>query len=292
MNKRISPQLKNEILKIKARKDIFDTSRIIRDKGLNTVCSSSRCPNLNLCFSNRTATFLLLGAKCTRNCPFCNIESYEEGHGFFNDENEPAKIASAVRELDLKHAVITMVTRDDLEDGGARIVSETVRAIKKETNCKTIEVLTSDFNGSEKSVLTVADSGVDIFGHNMETVRRLYPSVRPGADYLRSIDLLKNLKEERPDIATKSGFMVGLGETDGEVLKTIDDISEAGIDFITIGQYLMPSLKNLEVKRYVSLEKFIEFKKYAKDKGIRHVFSAPLVRSSFGAEKFFKRASI
>ena len=310
MNQRLPDYLKKEILKIKSRKDIFETSKIIKEKELNTVCSSSRCPNLHLCFSNKTATFLLLGDKCTRKCPFCNIEHMDTS--FKNDKNsetamsvksampvtayasvdidEPQKVAYAVKTLGLKHAVITMVTRDDIDDGGADILVKTVREIRKTTGCKIVEVLTSDFNGNKKSALDVAESGIDIFGHNIETVERLYADVRPSSSYTRSLNLLKSVKEEKPDIVTKSGIMVGLGEDDGEVFQTIDDMIDNGIEFITIGQYLRPSLENIPVQRYVPLNKFIEYKNYANTKGVKQVFAAPLVRSSFGAEKFFKHS--
>ena len=294
MNARLPGYLKNEILKIKSRKDIFETSRIIKEKELNTVCSSSRCPNLNLCFSNKTATFLLLGDKCTRKCPFCNIDYIDySGYSTENyavDISEPQKVAYAVKSLGLKHAVITMVTRDDLEDGGADILVKTVRKIRETTDCQTIEVLTSDFNGNEKSAMEVAISGVDIFGHNIETIERLYSAIRPSSSYERSLKLLKTIKEKATDIIIKSGIMVGLGEDDDEVFKTIDDLINSGVEFITIGQYLRPSLKNIPVQRYVPLKKFIEYKNYANKKGVKQVFSAPLVRSSFGAEKFFKHS--
>lgn len=302
MNERLPGYLKNEILKIKSRKDIFETSKIIKEKKLNTVCSSSRCPNLNLCFSNKTATFLLLGDKCTRKCPFCNIDylSFQEDAGSDTqaetcgsltvDIAEPQKVAYAVKSLGLKHAVITMVTRDDIEDGGADILVKTVAEIRETTDCRIVEVLTSDFNGNEKSVMKVAESGIDIFGHNIETVERLYAEIRPLSSYGRSLSLLKTIKEKAPDILIKSGIMVGLGEDDGEVFKAIDDMINNGVEFITIGQYLRPSLDNIPVQRYVPLKKFIEYKDYANKKGVRQVFSAPLVRSSFGAEKFFKHS--
>jgi lipoic acid synthetase len=311
MNERLPDFLKKEILKIKSRKDIFETSKIIREKELNTVCSSSRCPNLHLCFSNKTATFLLLGDKCTRKCPFCNIEHLDAD--FKNDksnetsassksaaplrtyaevdEDEPQKVAHAVKTLGLRHAVITMVTRDDIDDGGADILVKTVKEIRKTTDCKVVEVLTSDFNGNMQSALYVAESGIDIFGHNIETVERLYADVRPSTSYKRSLNLLKTVKEQKPDIITKSGIMVGLGEDDGEVFQTIDDMIDNGVEFITIGQYLRPSLENIPVHRYVPLNKFIEYKNYANRKGVKQVFAAPLVRSSFGAEKFFKHSS-
>ncbi|MCL4321363.1 MAG: lipoyl synthase [Deltaproteobacteria bacterium] len=288
MNKRLPGYLKNEILKIKTKKDISEISKVIKEKELNTVCSSSRCPNLNLCYSNKTATFLLLGDKCTRKCPFCNIGYTAENP--FIDHLEPQKVAYAVKLLDLRHAVITMVTRDDLKDGGADIIIKTVKAIRMNTNCPTVEVLTSDFNGNEQAVMDVADSGINIFGHNIETVERLYKTIRPSSSYRRSLNILKTVKEERPHIITKSGIMVGLGEQDGEVFGTINDLADSGIDFITIGQYLRPSLQNIPVQRFVPLKKFIEYRDYAKKAGIKNVFSAPLVRSSFGAEKFFKHS--
>jgi lipoic acid synthetase len=288
VNKRLPGYLKNEILKIKTKKDISEISKVIKEKELNTVCSSSRCPNLNLCYSNKTATFLLLGDKCTRKCPFCNIGYTAENP--FIDHLEPQKVAYAVKLLDLRHAVITMVTRDDLKDGGADIIIKTVKAIRMNTNCPTVEVLTSDFNGNEQAVMDVADSGINIFGHNIETVERLYKTIRPSSSYRRSLNILKTVKEERPHIITKSGIMVGLGEQDGEVFGTINDLADSGIDFITIGQYLRPSLQNIPVQRFVPLKKFIEYRDYAKKAGIKNVFSAPLVRSSFGAEKFFKHS--
>ncbi len=290
MDNRLPDYLRNEILRIKTKKDISKISRIIKEKNLNTVCSSSRCPNLSLCFSNKTATFLLLGDKCTRKCPFCNI-GHIEGYSSL-DLSEPQRIAYAVKSFGLRHAVITMVTRDDLDDGGADIIVKTVNAIKKDCNCSTVEVLTSDFNGNERAIMDVADSGISIFGHNIETVRRLYGKIRPSSSYGRSLDILKNIKKKRPDIITKSGIMVGLGESDDEVLKTINDLAVSGVDFLTIGQYLRPSLQNIPVQRFVPLKKFIEYKNYAKQAGIENVFSAPLVRSSFGAEKLFKHASV
>lgn len=289
MDKRLPDYLRNEILRIKTKKDISKISKIIKEKKLNTVCSSSRCPNLSLCFSNKTATFLLLGDKCTRECPFCNI-GHIEGNSSV-DVSEPQRVAYAVKSFDLRHAVITMVTRDDLADGGADIIVKTVHAIKKDSDCSTVEVLVSDFNGNEKSVMDVADSGIDIFGHNIETVRSLYGEIRPSSSYTRSLNILKTIKKKRPNIATKSGIMVGLGESDDEVLKTIDDLAANGVDFLTVGQYLRPSLQNIPVQRFVSLKKFIEYKNYAKEAGIKNVFSAPLVRSSFGAEKFFRHSS-
>jgi lipoic acid synthetase len=290
-NKRLPGYLRKEILKIKTRKDIFETAKVIREKELNTVCSSSRCPNLNLCYSNKTATFLMLGDKCTRKCPFCNID-YQSYAGITStvDVFEPQKIAYAVKSLNLRHAVITMVTRDDLEDGGARVLVRAVKEIRGKTDCKIVEVLTSDFNGNEKSVTDVSCSGINIFGHNMETVERLYKTVRPLSSYRRSLHLLEKVKKERPDVALKSGIMIGLGEDDSEVFQTIDDLINIGVDFMTIGQYLRPSLKNISVHRFVDLERFIDYKDYAEKGGIKNVFSAPLVRSSFGAEKFFKHS--
>ena len=287
MNQRIPAHIRNEILKIKSRKDIYSTSKIIKEKGLNTVCSSSRCPNLNLCFSNKTATFLLLGDKCTRKCPFCNI-GYDEKPQI--DLSEPAKIAYAVKSLKLNHAVITMVTRDDLEDGGASIVAAAVKEIKSNTYCGIVEVLTSDFKGSKKSINAVLDAGVNIFGHNIETVERFYKTVRPESSYELSLNILSFVKKEYAHIQTKSGIMVGFGENQEDVFKTISDIALTNVDFITIGQYMRPSIENIEVKEYVSLKTFIEYGKYAKSRGIKNVFSAPLVRSSFGAEKFYNNS--
>ncbi len=288
MDQRFPEHIKNGILRIKTKKDVFETFRIIKEKGLHTVCSSSRCPNLNLCFSNKTATFLLLGDKCTRQCPFCNI-GFEEKPPV--DQLEPEKIAYAVKSLKLNHTVITMVTRDDLDDGGAALVAQTVRSIRQATNCRTIEVLTSDFKGNKDSITKVLDSGIDIFGHNLETVERLYSVIRPGSSYKMSLNILKEVKEIKPAIMTKSGIMVGFGERKKEVFQAIDDLANSSIDFITIGQYLRPSVSNTEVKEYLPLDTFLEYRKYAGRIGIKHIVSAPLVRSSFGAEKFYNKVN-
>jgi lipoic acid synthetase len=255
--------------------------------GLNTVCQGALCPNQGECFGTGTATFLILGRTCTRNCTFCAIPSEE--HPPAPDPGEAERIARATAELGLKHVVITSVTRDDLPDGGAAHFAETVRALKKNGTQGIVEVLIPDFQGSLEALETVVHSGPDIINHNLETVPRLYPEVRPQADYRRSLHLLQRVKEIDPGKISKSGLMLGLGEEHQEVLQVMGDLQEVSCDLLTLGQYLQPSDKHHPVVRYIPPEEFEELRRRGEELGFKGVFSAPLVRSSFHAAEIFKK---
>jgi len=253
----------------------------LRELSLNTVCESALCPNRGSCFSRGTATFMILGPICTRNCPFCAVP---KGRPEPVDGSEPARVAEAVKRLGLKHVVITSVNRDDLPDKGASQFAATVRAIRRVKPDATIELLIPDFCGSKEAIDLILEAKPTILNHNLETVRRLHPIIKPKSDYDRSLWLLKYVKNTTfKSMLTKSGLMVGLGETDEEVLETMREIRETGCDIITIGQYLKPPNSKLEVKRYVKPETFEKFKEAAEQMGFRFVASAPLVRSSFNA---------
>ncbi|HYB22107.1 MAG TPA: lipoyl synthase [Thermodesulfobacteriota bacterium] len=255
--------------------------------GLNTVCQGALCPNQGECFGRGTATFLLLGRTCTRNCTFCAIPS--EDHPPAPDPQEPDRVVLAAAELDLKHVVITSVTRDDLEDGGASHFAETVKALKKTRPRVTVEILIPDFQGSSTALETVVASAPDIINHNLETVSRLYPGVRPQAVYSRSIELLKRVKGINPGKITKSGLMLGLGEEREEVLEVMADLRTVGCDVLTLGQYLQPSGRHHPVARYVPPEEFEALRQEGEKMGFLAVFSAPLVRSSFHAAEVFEK---
>jgi len=255
--------------------------------GLNTVCQGALCPNQGECFGKGTATFLILGRTCTRNCTFCAIPSEERPPA--PDPGEPERIARATAELGLKHVVITSVTRDDLPDGGAAHFAETVSALKKNGARVIVEVLIPDFQGSLQALETVVHSGPDIINHNLETVPRLYPEVRPQADYRRSLHLLQMVKEIDPGKISKSGLMLGLGEERQEVLQVMADLREVSCDLLTLGQYLQPSGKHHPVVRYIPPEEFEELQRRGEDLGFKGVFSAPLVRSSFHAAEIFEK---
>lgn len=250
--------------------------------GLNTVCEEADCPNRMECFSRRTATFMILGRRCTRNCTFCNVEKNAPDPV---DILEPEHVAQAVAELGLRHAVVTSVTRDDLADGGAGHFAEVIRSIRKEDSTVTIEVLIPDFKGSLDALKTVITAGPDIINHNVETVPRLYPEVRPMAVYKRSLELLGRVKSINNNIYTKSGIMLGLGETEDEVLEVFGDLRKEGCDFLTIGQYLAPSKLHHPVVEYIHPESFEKYENMAQKAGFRHVASGPFVRSSYHAEQ-------
>lgn len=249
---------------------------------LNTVCTEADCPNLGECWHRHTATFMILGKYCTRNCRFCSVP---HGKPEIPDVNEPSHIADAVQALGLHHVVITQVTRDDLADGGASQFAACIRAIRNLSEDVTIEVLISDMKGDHTALDTVMEAGPDIIGHNLETVPSLYAAVRPQAIYSRSLDVLAHVKECSPKILTKTGIMVGLGETKEEVLQTMEDARANGCDIFTIGQYLRPGKSNIEMKEYVPPAEFEEYRKAALQKGFRYVASGPLVRSSYHAEE-------
>jgi lipoic acid synthetase len=255
--------------------------------GLNTVCQGALCPNQGECFGKGTATFLILGQTCTRHCTFCAIPSEENPPA--PDPGEPERIARAAAELGLKHVVITSVTRDDLPDGGAAHFAETVGALKKNGARVVVEVLIPDFQGSLRALETVVHSGPDIINHNLETVSRLYPEVRPQADYRRSLHLLQMVKEIDPGKISKSGLMLGLGEERQEMLQVMADLREVSCDLLTLGQYLQPSGKHHPVVRYIPPEEFEELQRRGEELGFKGVFSAPLVRSSFHAAEIFEK---
>ena len=252
---------------------------------LHTVCDEARCPNRGECFSKGTATFLLLGDKCTRDCKFCAVESSKPDK---IDKDEPERVLKAVKEMGLKYVVLTSVTRDDLSDGGAAIFAETVKKIKNYDSKILIEVLTPDFLGNTDDIETVMESKPDVYNHNLETIKRLYDEVRPSADYERSLNFLKNIKKVDSKMISKSGIMVGLGEKSEEVKKLIGDLKEVGCDILTIGQYIQPTANHYPVKEYVKPEQYKEYESYGEKVGIS-IIASPLVRSSYLAHEVYDR---
>jgi lipoyl synthase len=257
-----------------------ELKQLMRSKSLHTVCEEARCPNIGECWAHRTATFMILGSICTRSCGFCAVAT---GRPMAVDWEEPRRIAEAVQQMGLRHAVITMVNRDELHDGGATIFASTIRWIRRLNPECGVEVLTSDFKGSRDALKIVMDARPNVFSHNVETVPRLYLRVRPQAIYRRSLDILRWAKELYPDIPTKTGFMLGLGETHDEVIDLMRDLHAADIDIVTIGQYLQPTGKHLPIDRYVTPEEFRAYADEGRTMGFRHVESGPLVRSSYHA---------
>jgi lipoyl synthase len=274
-------------VRIPSGENFFEVRRILRAHNLNTICEDAMCPNIAECWGkHRTATFMILGDICTRACAFCAVTS---GKPSEYDLMEPARVAAAIADLNLKHAVITSVDRDDLSDGGASIFAATVHEIRKLDRTVKIELLTPDFQGSLQSVRTITDAAPDIFSHNIETVRRLYPTIRFKSDYTMSFGLLHAAKGMSPHMFIKTGIMVGLGETKEEIIQLMEDAVAAGIDILTIGQYLRPSMKHAEIKKYYHPEEFAELGEIGRKMGIRWVFSGPLVRSSYHAEDVFEQ---
>jgi len=271
-------------IRTKSLTGLHDTKQMLRTHRLSTVCEKARCPNIGSCFSKPTATFLILGPTCTRNCGFCSVESSPPQQP---DRDEPRRVAMAAKELKLNYVVITSVTRDDLPEGGASHFAGTVKALRDHLPDAKVEVLTPDFRGDLSSLKIVLSSGPDVFNHNIETVSRLYSTVRPQADYERSLLVLRNARLFSPRIRTKSGIMVGMGETFDEVVTALKDIRSTGCDFITIGQYLRPSKKNLPVTEYVLPEVFDRYREEALSIGFQGVASFPLARSSMNAEEMF-----
>jgi len=265
--------------------DILQVKSILSQGSLHTVCEEARCPNLGECFSKGTATILILGRICTRDCGFCAVE-----HGFPAppEGEKPEQVALAVRKMGLRYVVLTSVTRDDLPGGGASHYARTIRAIREVDRGVKIEVLVPDFKGDLSALETVLEERPDVLNHNVETVPRLYQEVRPQAEYRRSLKLLERAKHEAPSIFTKSGFMLGLGEDRREVIALMEDLIAAGCDFITIGQYLQPRKDRLPVVRYVPPEEFDDYKKIGEEMGFKGVASGPFVRSSFHASLLFE----
>lgn len=262
------------------------TREIVHMHGLHTVCEEAACPNIGECWSQRHATFMILGDTCTRACAFCNVKTGLPGA---LDKDEPERVADAVAKLGLAHVVVTSVDRDDLADGGAGHFARVIRAIRARSPGTTVEVLTPDFLRKEGAAETVIGAGPDVFNHNLETVPRLYLSVRPGARYFHSLRLLQMVKERAPAQFTKSGLMVGLGESREEVMQVMDDMRSAGVDFLTIGQYLQPTRKHHPVARFVPPEEFHELRSIARAKGFLMVSASPLTRSSYHADADFVR---
>lgn len=269
-------------------KIIKDFLFFLREKQLHTVCEEAACPNMSECWQRRHAAFMILGSTCTRACPFCNIHT---GRPDPVNINEPKEIANAVRYLGLRHLVITSVNRDDLADGGASQFAQVITAVRESTPTTTIEVLTPDFRGKSNSGNVVIRAQPDVFNHNIETVPRLYPAIRPGAHYAVSLHLLYQAKTMNPALLTKSGLMVGLGESMQEITQVMDDLRTTGVDFLTIGQYLQPTVKHAAVARYVTLEEFAEYAALARAKGFLMVAASPLTRSSYHAERDFAALS-
>ncbi|SET07570.1 lipoyl synthase [Thorsellia anophelis] len=254
----------------------------LRSNGLHSVCEEAACPNLSECFTHGTATFMILGAICTRRCPFCDVA---HGKPLAPDENEPAKLAKTVQDMGLKYVVITSVDRDDLRDGGAGHFSETVKEIREMNPAIKVEILVPDFRGRmDIAIELLTANAPDVFNHNLENVPRLYKEVRPGANYEWSLKLLKTFKERNPQVKTKSGLMVGLGETNEEILQVMQDLRDNGVTMLTLGQYLQPSREHYPVQRYVSPQEFEDFRLKAIAMGFEHAACGPLVRSSYHAD--------
>ena len=264
----------------------FKTKELINKKKIHTVCQEASCPNISECWSKRHATFMIMGDTCTRACGFCNVKT---GKPSCLDPLEPIKIAQTTKELNLKHVVITSVDRDDLKDGGALHFSKVIIETRRINDQTTIEVLTPDFLRKGEAYKEVVNACPDVFNHNIETVPSLYKSVRPGSRYFASVDLLKSVKEINKTIFTKSGIMLGLGETKDEVLQVMDDLLFANVDFLTVGQYLQPSVRHYPLKHYVHPDEFEEFKRIALLKGFLIVASSPLTRSSYHADENFSK---
>jgi len=258
--------------------------KTLRSLNLNTVCAEANCPNYMECFSQKTATFLIMGTNCTRNCGFCNVR-YEQPQQL--NLEEPQNVAQAVKELGLKYVVVTSVTRDDLPDGGAEHFAKVIKAVQCASPETIIEVLIPDFKGDSAALKKVTDAFPAVISHNMETVKDLYADVRPQAEYRRSLDLIKSSTQLNPGIRSKSGIIVGLGETKEQVYGLLDDLRTVNCDFLTIGQYLAPSKQHLPVKEYITPAQFEEYGEAARQKGFAFVASAPLVRSSFRAGEAF-----
>ncbi|WP_068620147.1 lipoyl synthase [Paenibacillus tuaregi] len=274
-------------IKLTTGENYQDIKNMMRSKTLHTVCEEARCPNIYECWANRTATFMILGDICTRACRFCAVNT---GMPTELDLQEPERVAEAAENMNLKHCVITSVARDDLKDGGAQIFAGSIHAIRRRLPLCSVEVLIPDFLGDTESLKIVMDAKPDILNHNIETVERLSDRVRAKAKYSRSLELLKKAKEMQPDIPTKSSIMLGVGEEWDEILQAMDDLRAVDVDILTIGQYLQPSPKHLDVEKYYRPEEFVKLKEEGLKRGFSHVESGPLVRSSYHAHEQVKSA--
>lgn len=275
-------------VQLKTGPNYQDLKQIMRGKSLHTVCEEARCPNIFECWEHRTATFMILGDICTRACRFCAVTS---GRPSELDLAEPKRVANAVVDMGLQHVVVTSVARDDLEDGGASVFAATIRAVRERLPACGVEVLIPDFLGRRESLQTVLDASPDILNHNIETVRRLSDKVRSRAKYERTLELLRRSKELRPDIRTKCSIMLGLGETDAEILQTMDDLRAVDVDILTIGQYLQPTKRHLLVEKFYAPTEFLKLRGEGLRRGFAHVESGPMVRSSYHAHEQVQRAN-
>jgi lipoic acid synthetase len=275
----LKPKVKSPLLP-----EVFKIKKLLRRLNLHTVCEEANCPNIGDCFSRKTATFMIMGDVCTRNCPYCNVS---HGKPQALDPQEPENVANAVKTLGLKHVVITSVDRDDLPDGGASHFADVIKKVREINPGITIEVLIPDFKGSIESLKTVLDANPEVVNHNIETVKELYKIVRPQGNYEKSLKILRSIKEISLKTISKSGFMIGLGETKEQIINLMKDLYENNVEILTIGQYLQPSKNHLPVYRYYSEEEFKEFEEIGYKIGFKYVFSGILVRSSFNAQEQF-----
>jgi lipoic acid synthetase len=273
-------------VKISSGKSYTEMKKLLRQSKLHTICEEAKCPNIAECFGNGTAVFLILGDICTRNCKYCNVKHDTPSK---LNSSEPLDVAKSVKSLGLSYVVVTSVTRDDLVDGGASIFNQTVNEIRNQKKDCKIELLIPDFKGNIESLKKIIVSKPDVINHNIEVVEDLFESIRPEGNYKTSLQLLKNIKEINPYIKTKSGFMIGIGENKDQIIKTMKDLRNSKVDFLTIGQYLQPSKKHIKIARYYTPEEFEELKNFALKLGFEHVESGPLVRSSYHAEKAFDK---
>ena len=272
-------------VRISGSKKFLETKKILSESKIVTVCEEANCPNISECWQKNHATFMIMGDTCTRACAFCNVKT---GLPDKLDVFEPYKISEAVKKMNLSHVVITSVDRDDLDDGGAEHFAKTINSIRKTSPETTIEILTPDFLKKEDALEKILKDCPDVFNHNLETVPRLYLSIRPGARYFNSLRLLNEVKDKNPNIFTKSGLMLGLGEEKNEIMQVMDDLRAAKVDFLTLGQYLQPTKKHAPVDKYVTPDEFNNYKIIAESKGFLMVSSSPLTRSSHHAEEDFK----
>ena len=272
-------------VRVSGSKKFLETKKILSESKIVTVCEEANCPNISECWQKNHATFMIMGDTCTRACAFCNVKT---GLPDKLDVFEPYKISQVVKKMNLSHVVITSVDRDDLDDGGAEHFAKTINAIRKTSPETTIEILTPDFLKKENALEKILKDYPDVFNHNLETVPRLYLSIRPGARYFNSLKLLNDVKDKNPNIFTKSGLMLGLGEEKNEIMQVMDDLRAAKVDFLTLGQYLQPTKKHAPVARYITPDEFNSYKIIAESKGFLMVSSSPLTRSSHHAEEDFK----